>query len=98
MEKKLFGTDGLRGKVNIYPMTPEVVMRLGLAAGRHFRKGGRQHRVLIGKDTRRSGYIYEYALASGFCAAGMDVFSQIMELANYMDFRSKCLFRIYSCN
>jgi len=74
MEKKLFGTDGLRGKVNIYPMTPEVVMRLGLAAGRHFRKGGRQHRVLIGKDTRRSGYIYEYALASGFCAAGMDVF------------------------
>ena len=74
MEKKLFGTDGLRGKVNVYPMTPEVVMRLGLAAGRHFRNGGRRHRVLIGKDTRLSGYIYEYALASGFCAAGMDVF------------------------
>ncbi len=74
MEKKLFGTDGLRGKVNAYPMTPELVMRLGLAAGRHFRNGGRRHRVLIGKDTRLSGYIYEYALASGFCAAGMDVF------------------------
>ena len=74
MNKSFFGTDGLRGKVNAYPMTPEVVMRLGLAAGRHFRDGGRRHRVLIGKDTRRSGYIYEYALTSGFCAAGMDVF------------------------
>jgi phosphoglucosamine mutase len=74
MEKRLFGTDGLRGKVNEPPMTPDVVMRLGLAAGRHFRNGGRRHRVVIGKDTRLSGYIYEYALASGFCAAGMDVF------------------------
>ncbi|MHC1711556.1 MAG: phosphoglucosamine mutase [Solidesulfovibrio sp.] len=74
MEKRLFGTDGLRGKVNTYPMTPELVMRLGLAAGRHFQNGGRRHKVLIGKDTRLSGYIYEYALASGFCAAGMDVF------------------------
>jgi phosphoglucosamine mutase len=74
MDKRLFGTDGLRGKVNTYPMTPELVMRLGLAAGRHFQNGGRRHKVLIGKDTRLSGYIYEYALASGFCAAGMDVF------------------------
>lgn len=74
MEKKLFGTDGLRGQVNIHPMTPEVAMRLGLAAGRHFRDGGRRHRVVIGKDTRLSGYIFEYALASGFCASGMDVF------------------------
>ena len=74
MEKKLFGTDGLRGRVNVHPMTPDVVMRLGLAAGRHFRsRDDRRHKVLIGKDTRLSGYIYEYALASGFCAAGMDV-------------------------
>uniref|UniRef100_I2Q283 Phosphoglucosamine mutase n=1 Tax=Desulfovibrio sp. U5L TaxID=596152 RepID=I2Q283_9BACT len=73
MEKKLFGTDGLRGKVNTYPMTPEIVMRLGLAAGQVLRDGGRRHKVLIGKDTRLSGYIYEYALTSGFCAAGMDV-------------------------
>ncbi len=73
MEKKLFGTDGLRGEVNVPPMTPEVVMRLGLAAGRHFLNGGRRHKVVIGKDTRLSGYIYEYALASGFCAAGMEV-------------------------
>ncbi|EFL50444.1 phosphoglucosamine mutase [Solidesulfovibrio fructosivorans JJ]] len=73
MEKKLFGTDGLRGKVNVYPMTPDVVMRLGLAVGQVLRNGGRRHKVLIGKDTRLSGYIYEYALASGFCAAGMDV-------------------------
>jgi len=74
MEKQLFGTDGLRGRVNVHPMTPDVVMRLGLAAGRHFRsQDDRRHKVLIGKDTRLSGYIYEYALASGFCAAGMDV-------------------------
>ncbi len=73
MEKRLFGTDGLRGRVNAYPMTPEVVMRLGLAAGQVLRNGGRRHKVLIGKDTRLSGYIYEYALTSGFCAAGMDV-------------------------
>ncbi|KHK04490.1 Phosphoglucosamine mutase [Desulfovibrio sp. TomC] len=74
MEKKLFGTDGLRGRVNTYPMTPDVVMRLGLSAGLYFHNGGRRHKVLIGKDTRLSGYIYEYALAAGFCAAGMDVF------------------------
>ncbi len=74
MDNKLFGTDGLRGRVNAYPMTPDVVMRLALSAGLHFRNGGRRHKVLIGKDTRRSGYIYEYALSSGFCAAGMDVF------------------------
>jgi phosphoglucosamine mutase len=74
MEKRLFGTDGLRGRVNVPPMTPEVVLRLGLAAGRHFRsQDDRRHKVLIGKDTRLSGYIFEYALASGFCAAGMDV-------------------------
>ena len=73
MEKRLFGTDGLRGKVNEYPMTPDIVMRLGLAVGQVLRNGGRRHKVLIGKDTRLSGYIYEYALASGFCAAGMDV-------------------------
>jgi phosphoglucosamine mutase len=74
MTKKLFGTDGLRGQVNIYPMTPEVTLRLGLAAGRHFRNGAKRHRVVIGNDTRLSGYIFEYALSSGFCASGMDVF------------------------
>ncbi len=73
MEKSLFGTDGLRGTVNSFPMTPEIVMRLGLAAGEVLRNGGRRHKVLIGKDTRLSGYIYENALTSGFCAAGMDV-------------------------
>ena len=74
MNTRLFGTDGLRGQVNIYPMTPEVALRLGLAAGQHFRNGKGRHRVVIGKDTRLSGYIFEYALASGFCASGMDVF------------------------
>lgn len=71
---RLFGTDGLRGRVNAYPMQPEVALRLGLAAGQYFRNGNRRHRVVIGKDTRLSGYVFESALTSGFCAAGMDVF------------------------
>jgi len=74
MTKRIFGTDGLRGQVNIFPMLPELALRLGLAAGQHFRNGKKRHRVLIGKDTRISGYIFETALTSGFCAAGMDVY------------------------
>ncbi|WP_045212415.1 phosphoglucosamine mutase [Desulfonatronovibrio magnus] len=74
MRRKLFGTDGLRGQANIFPMLPEIVLRLGLAAGQYFRNGHRRHRVLIGKDTRLSGYVFENALTSGFCASGMDVF------------------------
>ena len=73
MTKRLFGTDGLRGQANIFPMQSELVLRLGLAAGQYFRKGHRRHRVLIGKDTRLSGYVFESALTAGFCAAGMDV-------------------------
>ena len=74
MTDRLFGTDGVRGRVNSYPMLPDLALRLGLAAGMYFRKGTRRNRVVIGKDTRLSGYIYEYALSSGLCAAGMDVF------------------------
>ncbi len=74
MKKRLFGTDGVRGRVNRYPMLPETALRLGLAAGVQFREGNRRHRVVIGKDTRLSGYIYEAALTAGLCAAGMDVF------------------------
>ena len=73
MEKRLFGTDGMRGRVNRFPMLPEVALRLGLAAGTYFRTGSRRHKVVIGKDTRLSGYIYESALTAGLCAAGMDV-------------------------
>jgi phosphoglucosamine mutase len=72
--KKLFGTDGIRGRVNVFPMLPDTALRLGLAAGSRFRTGDRRHRVVVGKDTRLSGYIYENALTSGLCAAGMDVF------------------------
>ena len=71
---RLFGTDGIRGRVNRHPMQPELVLRLGLAAGQYFRNGNKRHRVVIGKDTRLSGYVFESALTSGFCAAGMDVF------------------------
>lgn len=74
MNQRLFGTDGLRGQGNIFPMTPEIALRLGLAAGQYFRNGGKKHRVVIGKDTRLSGYVFETALTSGLCANGMDVF------------------------
>ena len=74
MSVRLFGTDGLRGRVNTYPMTPEVALRLGLAAGTFYRSKNRRSRVVIGKDTRLSGYVFENALAAGLLAAGMDVF------------------------
>jgi phosphoglucosamine mutase len=74
MARRLFGTDGVRGRANDAPMTAETALRLGQAAGRHFTKGGHTHRVLIGKDTRRSGYMLETALTAGFTSVGMDVF------------------------
>ncbi len=74
MARKLFGTDGVRGRANDAPMTAETALRLGQAAGRHFTTGDHAHRVLIGKDTRRSGYMIETALIAGFTSVGMDVF------------------------
>ena len=74
MARKLFGTDGVRGRANDAPMTAETALRLGQAAGRYFTNGGHAHRVLIGKDTRRSGYMLETALTAGFTSVGMDVF------------------------
>ena len=74
MARKYFGTDGIRGKSNDFPMTPDVAMRVGMAAGKVFRRGDHRHRVVIGKDTRLSGYMLENALVAGFTAAGMDVF------------------------
>lgn len=74
MTRKYFGTDGIRGKANSFPMTPEIAMKVGMAAGVAFQRGKYRHRVVIGKDTRRSGYMIEYALVAGLTAAGMDVF------------------------
>ena len=74
MNRKYFGTDGVRGKANIFPMTPDVALKLGAAAGRHFRRDGEEHRVVIGKDTRRSGYMFENALTAGLTSTGMNVF------------------------
>lgn len=71
--QKLFGTDGIRGTANQYPVTAEIALKLGMAAGLHFNRGNHRHRVVIGKDTRLSGYMLEAALESGFTAAGMDV-------------------------
>lgn len=73
MSRKYFGTDGIRGKANSFPMTPEIAMKVGMAVGYLFRTSGQGHRVVIGKDTRRSGYMLENALVAGFTAAGMDV-------------------------
>ncbi|SDZ91826.1 phosphoglucosamine mutase [Desulfuromusa kysingii] len=74
MDKKLFGTDGVRGVANIDPMTTEMAMQLGRAAAFVFKNGGkRRHRVVIGKDTRLSGYMIENALVAGICSMGVDV-------------------------
>ncbi|WP_438382867.1 phosphoglucosamine mutase [Asaia sp. BMEF1] len=72
-ERKLFGTDGIRGTANSFPMTVDVALRLGQAAGLYFRRGAHRHSVVLGKDTRLSGYMIESALVSGFLSAGMDV-------------------------
>lgn len=74
MTRKLFGTDGVRGLANSWPMTAELALKLGAAAGRYFRRdGSAAHRVVIGKDTRLSGYMLENALTAGFCSTGMNV-------------------------
>ena len=73
MSRRFFGTDGIRGRTNKSPMTAEMAMRVGMAAGRHFLRGDHRHRVVIGKDTRLSGYMIENALVAGFTSVGMDV-------------------------
>jgi len=74
MTRKLFGTDGVRGQANPYPMTAEMALRLGAAAGRYFRRDGlNRHQVVIGKDTRLSGYMLENALTAGLTSTGMNV-------------------------
>jgi phosphoglucosamine mutase len=73
MTRKFFGTDGIRGRTNQMPMTAAMAQRIGQAAGAHFLRGDHRHRVVIGKDTRLSGYMMESALVSGFTSVGMDV-------------------------
>ncbi len=73
MTRKYFGTDGIRGRTNEMPMTAEMALRVGQAAGTHFLRGDHRHRVVIGKDTRLSGYMMETALVAGFTSVGMDV-------------------------
>jgi phosphoglucosamine mutase len=74
MSRKYFGTDGVRGRANSGSMSPDVVMKIGMAVGQLHRRGGHRHRVVIGKDTRLSGYMIEQALTAGLLSAGMDVF------------------------
>jgi phosphoglucosamine mutase len=73
MTRKFFGTDGIRGTTNVEPMTAETALRVGQAAGTHFLRGDHRHRVVIGKDTRLSGYMMESAMVAGFTSVGMDV-------------------------
>lgn len=73
MTRKYFGTDGIRGRTNASAMTAEMAMKVGQAAGAHFVRGDHRHRVVIGKDTRLSGYMLENAMVSGFTSVGMDV-------------------------
>ncbi len=73
MRERLFGTDGIRGVANVYPMTSEMALKVGRAAGYIFQKEDRSHSILIGKDTRQSGYLIEYALTAGLCSMGVNV-------------------------
>jgi phosphoglucosamine mutase len=73
MSRHLFGTDGVRGRANSEPMTAEIAMRIGMAAGQVFNRGDHRHRVVIGKDTRLSGYMIEQAMTAGFLSVGVDV-------------------------
>ena len=70
---KIFGTDGVRGVANIYPMTTEMAMQLGRGVAYVFKNDKRRHKIVIGKDTRLSGYMIENAIASGICSMGVDV-------------------------
>lgn len=74
MPRKYFGTDGIRGLANGDKLTPELALKVGMAAGTKFVRGDHRNRVVIGKDTRRSGYMIEQALTAGFTAVGMDVY------------------------
>ena len=73
MTRKFFGTDGIRGTTNVHPMTAQTALCVGMAAGAHFLRGDHRHRVVIGKDTRLSGYMMESAMVAGFTSVGMDV-------------------------
>ena len=74
MTRRYFGTDGIRGQANAFPMTADIAMKVGMAAGMSFQRGNHRHRVVLGKDTRLSGYMIENAMVAGFCASLMDVF------------------------
>ena len=74
MTRKYFGTDGIRGTANRWPITPEIAMKTAMSVGLAFRNGAERHRAVIGKDTRLSGYMIETAMVAGFTAVGMDVF------------------------
>ncbi|MDF1622304.1 MAG: phosphoglucosamine mutase, partial [Pseudohongiella nitratireducens] len=72
-QKRYFGTDGIRGRVGDFPITPDFVLKLGWAAGKVFAEGGKRGKILIGKDTRISGYMFVAAMEAGLAWAGVDI-------------------------
>ena len=70
--RKLFGTDGIRGKANVYPMTADVALNVGKAVAHLFKRNEHRPRIIVGKDTRISGYVLEHAIVSGICSMGVD--------------------------
>ena len=70
--RKLFGTDGIRGKANVYPMTADMALNIGKAVAHLFKRNDRRPRIVVGKDTRISGYVLEHAIVSGICSMGVD--------------------------
>jgi phosphoglucosamine mutase len=74
MNRKLFGTDGIRGRANVYPVSPDLVLKLGQAIGLYFKEAQANPKILIGKDTRRSGYMLEQVLSAGICSVGVDTY------------------------
>ena len=93
MSRHLFGTDGVRGRANSEPMTAEIAMRIGMAAGQVFNRGDHRHRVVVGKDTRLSGYMIEQAMTAGFLSVGMDVLlldAERFDVVSYVAEDRKC--------
>lgn len=89
--RKYFGTDGVRGRANVFPMTASFALRLGQAAAQQFKNGKKQHRIVIGKDTRISGYMFENALVAGICSMGVDAVQVGVIPTPAVAFLTRCL-------
>ena len=94
---RLFGTDGVRGVANVAPMDSDTFLHLGRAIAHTFRRREGRHRILIGKDTRVSGYMFETALASGICSLGVDVLLVGVDAFFHCCSQAACSSKLHSC-